>query len=61
MSKDKMEYVNVQYQMIQYNQKSCSDTCEDKYVQSSKKLYDDLIGCMDGHITVAPPATTPSE
>ncbi|XP_061393665.1 protein TsetseEP-like [Musca vetustissima] len=61
LSKNKWQYVNNRYQVIAYEQKTCTDTCADEYVKESTALYAALDTCLagGGFPTPSPAPTTP--
>uniref|UniRef100_A0A1I8PI88 Protein TsetseEP domain-containing protein n=1 Tax=Stomoxys calcitrans TaxID=35570 RepID=A0A1I8PI88_STOCA len=52
VSKTKMQYVNLRYQTIEYDQKHCSDECSNAYVKESTRLYSELDRCLKTGVIV---------
>ncbi|XP_065368586.1 uncharacterized protein LOC135961047 [Calliphora vicina] len=48
VSKDKMEYMKMRFETIEYNKNRCTDECSREYVEESSKTYADLDKCLAG-------------
>ncbi|KAI8119155.1 hypothetical protein FF38_02386 [Lucilia cuprina] len=54
ISKDKMEYIKIKNETIEYDQNRCTDKCSRVYVEKSTKIYDDLDKCLAGLVIESP-------
>ncbi|XP_037827193.1 uncharacterized protein LOC119615152 [Lucilia sericata] len=59
ISKDKMEYIKIKEDAIEYDQNRCTDKCSRVYVEESTKIYDDLDKCLAG-VVIDSPTQIPS-
>ncbi|KAI8119156.1 hypothetical protein FF38_02382 [Lucilia cuprina] len=48
IAKDKMDYIKMKYELIEYNQNRCTDDCSRTYVEESSKIYEELEKCLAG-------------
>ncbi|XP_013106075.2 protein TsetseEP [Stomoxys calcitrans] len=58
LSKNKMQYVELRYQTIEYDKNYCTNDCTNTYIKESTALYQQLETCLATGEVVTPAPTT---